>query len=349
MIQHAASTKTLLVADIGGTHSRFALFSLDVAARDPAESLTFVRSARFLTQDALNSGDLMRLLAETPGDDGGFFLPSSPRGSLPGPARVDAAVFAIPGPTSVADPSLPPARDEVCYCPNIAWPFEAAVISASLGGVPVRFINDFVANGFACALLPALMDAVPVLPGDARPEFPRAVVGGGTGLGHCLILPGEKPAVLGSESGHTIFPFIGEEEGIARYFRKTLGTDRPDGDDVVAGTGLATLYAYYTGEKLHPCEVPARVAAHPEALAVMARFYGRAIGHYVLSTLALGGVFVTGGLAANLPVLLEHPEFSAELRERTLMRRILAPVPVWHVRNQDAGLWGAAAYASLMV
>jgi glucokinase len=91
------------------------------------------------------------------------------------------------------------------------------------------------------------------------------------------------------------------------------------------------------------------VAKHPEALAAMARFYGQAVCHYMVNTLALGGIFITGGLAANLPGLLEHPEFAAELRERNPMRHILAPVPVRHVKNQDVGLWGAAACASMML
>ena len=335
---NSPSIKTLLAADIGGTHSRFALFSLDLSARAPLESLKLLRNVKFATQSAVNTSDMMRLLADT-----GLF---SPTGSEP--VRVDAAVFAIPGPTSLADVSLPPIQNEVCLCPNIEWPMESEAVSGFLGSVPVRLINDFVANGFACSLLPAVAEAVPVLPGTARPEFPQAVVGGGTGLGHCLILPGERGAVLGSEGGHTVFPFTGEEEEIARYFRKAFGTDRPDGDNVVTGSGLATLYAYYTGEKLHPHEVPARVAEHAEAFAMMARFYGRAVAHYAMNTLALGGVFITGGLAANLPGLLEHPEFAAELRERNPMRHILASIPVWHVRNQDMGLWGAAACASFL-
>lgn len=337
---NSTAVKTLLAADIGGTHSRFALFSLDLSVQDPSKSLALLRSVRFGTQTATSTESLMRILADT-----GLFSATCSSDAV----RVDAAVFAIPGPTSLADVSSPPMKGEVCYCPNIEWRMESAVISAALGGIPVRLINDFVANGFACALLSEIVDAVSVLPGEAGPEFPRAVVGGGTGLGHCLILPGEKPAVMGAEGGHAVFPFTGDEEDIARHFRSFLGTERPDGDDVVTGNGLVTLYAYFTGEKLHPNEVPPLAAEHPEMLSVMARFYGRAVCHYVVNTLALGGVFITGGLAANLPQVLAHSEFAAELRERSPMRHILADIPVWHVRNQDVGLWGAAACASFLV
>ncbi|CAK7047120.1 MAG: Glucokinase [Desulfovibrio sp.] len=336
--------KTLLAADIGGTHSRFAIFTLDASAPAPLQTLTLVRSVRFATTSANSTAALMRLLAEAPGSDGGFFTPASSA-----PVYPDAAVFAIPGPTAVADVSLPPLPDEECYCPNIAWPLQLAPVIEALHDAPVRFINDFVANGFACALLPAVTEPVEILPGESLPHFPRAVVGGGSGLGHCLILPGEKPIVLGAEAGHVVFPFTGEEEDIARHFRETLGTQRPDGDDVVTGGGLATLCAYYTGTRPEPYEAPAIAAKHPAVLGMMARFYGRAVCHYTVNTLALGGVYITGGLAANVPGLLEHPEFAAELRDRSPMKRILAHLPVWHVRNQDAGLWGAAACASMVL
>jgi glucokinase len=337
-----ARRQTILAADIGGTHCRFAVFRLDAAAKTPAEGLRLVRQVRFDTAGSDGSAGLMRRLAGMPGSDGGYFLPSSPE-----PLRIDAAVFGIPGATAVADPSLPPLADEVCVCPNISWPLEAAPVSAALGGVPVRFINDFVANGFACALVPEIADARIVIPGSARPQFPRAVVGAGTGLGHCLILPGERPIVAGAEAGHALFAFTEEEAPLARRIGERAGRARIINETVVSGSGLALLYACRTGKAILAQEAPALAAADPEVLALAARFYGRAVCHYALATLPLGGIFITGGLAAHLPQVLEHPEFAAELRERNAMDHVLRDVPVMHARNHDLGLWGAAACASL--
>lgn len=332
----------ILAADIGGTHSRFALFSLNREAATLEAGLSLVRRVRFATTECSDSADMMRRLAATPGDDGGFLTPGSPV-----PQRVDAAVLGIPGPTRVANPSLPPPAGEVCRCPNIVWPMEAAVVADALGGASVRFINDFVGNGFACALLPHVVDAVSVLGGENRPDFPCAVVGAGTGLGHCLIVPGDPPTVLGSEGGHNMFPFAADEEDLSRHFAKMTGNGRSNGDMTVTGSGLARLYAYCAGEELHPHDVPALAAKHPAALALIARLYGRAVCHYALATLSLGGVFITGGLAANLPQALSHPEFVAEIRERNSMSHILRGMPVFQVRNQNLGLWGAAACAAL--
>lgn len=338
------AVKTVLAADIGGTNSRFALFELDSLAEKPLDTMRMVRRVRFPTHSVTDTAHMMRALAESTGDDGGFFLPASRRA-----AHVDASVFAIPGPAPLANISLPPPRGEVCYCPNVSWPLEAEPVVDALEGAPVRFINDFAANGFACALLPGVIDAVTVLEGEARPRFPRAVVGAGTGLGHCLILPGDSPVVVGAEAGHTLFSFTREEEDLYRYLAQIHGTDRLNGDMVVAGSGLANIYAYCTGENVHPHKVSPLAAGNENVMELIARLYGRAVQHYVLNTLPLGGIFITGGLAANLPQVLTLPAFRRELRETNPMGKSLGPIPVMHVRNTDLGLWGAAACASLLL
>jgi glucokinase len=77
-----------------------------------------------------------------------------------------------------------------------------------------------------------------------------------------------------------------------------------------------------------------------------ARFYGRACRLYALHTLALGGVYITGGMALRLPVLT-HPAFAEEFRHSAAHRPLLEKIPVWHVRKPQAGLWGAALYGLL--
>lgn len=340
----SGSIKTVLVADIGGTHSRFALFELDEASSDLEMGLRLVRKVRFSTKERTSSADMMRTLVTSAGDDGGYVTPFSPV-----PARVDAAVFAIPGPTAVADPSIPAPENDVRYCPNIVWPMEAAVISSGLGGAPVRLVNDFVANGFACALLPRLIDAVPVLEGEAQQGFPYAVMGAGTGLGQCLVLPGDPPTLIGSEGGHVLFPFVGEEElALARFMAEKTGTPFLDGDMALGGPALSYIYAFYTGLTAHPHEAAPLAAKNEQVLAMAARLYGRAVCHYAMLTLALGGVYITGGLASNLPQILTHPAFEAELKGNRAFPHLLERLPVYHVRNNDTGLWGAAACAAYM-
>jgi glucokinase len=59
--------------------------------------------------------------------------------------------------------------------------------------------------------------------------------------------------------------------------------------------------------------------------------------------MALGGLYITGGMAMRVPVL-EHPAFFESFRDSPQMEHLLRDVPVLHIRSQRAGLWGAAAY-----
>ena len=126
-------------------------------------------------------------------------------------------------------------------------------------------------------MLPHIIDAVTVLEGEDRPRFPRAVMGAGTGLGHCLILPGEMPVVAGAEAGHALFPFIKGEEAVYQYLAEAYGTDRIENEMAVAGKGPAHLCAYCTGKTVEPHEVAPLAAANPRAMELIARFYGRAV------------------------------------------------------------------------
>ncbi len=343
MANNKDENQYVLAADIGGTHSRFAIFELRSMPGDtPRASLRLVRKVRLRTQESGGSANLIRALAAASGDDAGYLTPVSPR-----PVALSLAVLAVPGPTAGSDPAEGPS-DEVCHCPNIPWPIVQQEIRAALNGVPVRLLNDFAAQGFACACLPGPLDITPVRPGAAKPFSPLAIVGAGTGLGQCLVLPGNPPAILSSEGGHSLFPFVGEEEfAYAAYLANTTGRKEIIKDMVLSGSGLAHLYAFHTGESLDPHEVPAKAARHFTTLQWCARFYGRSCRDFVLNSLSLGGVFITGGLAAHLPGLLDHPAFAEAFQDEPAMRHLLSAVPVYHFRNQDAGLWGSAAFAAL--
>jgi len=58
--------------------------------------------------------------------------------------------------------------------------------------------------------------------------------------------------------------------------------------------------------------------------------------------LSLGGMYIAGGVAAKLPVMLTHKVFSEEFRSSKTMSRILAQIPVFLITNEESGLWGAA-------
>ncbi len=344
----------VLAADIGGTNSRFALYETGGLARGhvprPQDRLCAVRLP---TAGTASFADLLRrAAAEEPG------LFTSPA----------LLVLAVAGPVR---------GGRRCTPPNIPWAVDLDDPALHAPGMPplppVLLINDFVAQAYACLRpaapdapdAPDVLDMLDVLDGHPVPDAPIAVVGAGTGLGKCLLLPasgdGMPPRVLPSEGGHALFPFTDEREmAFAAFVRAHTGR-QVIGDLVVSGPGLRLLHAFHTGQWLEPAEVAARLAtgapgadadhALPHVLSRIlswfARFYGRVCRDYVLETLALGGLFISGGVAAATPALVTHPAFAEAFRQSDTHADLLRAVPVRLVRSPDAGLLGAALYGAL--
>ena len=317
----------LLAADIGGSNSRFALFALQEASAALPE-LELVREQWLPTAQYGTFADLARALRLPDGSP--FVPPGTPLASL-----------GIAGPV----------RDDSCTPPNISWSIQTDEAAAALGIPTVLLVNDFVAQGYAClfaALKPQARAALEIaeLHAGKKNPAPFALVGAGSGCGKALVLP-EARMVLPSEGGHGEFPFRRDEEAFANQLRDSLG-ERIVVEMPVSGKGLCRLFAYHCGENLPPAEVcarlnPPRTAAEQRTLSWFARFYGRVCRNFALDAMALGGLYVTGGMAMRVPVL-EHPAFLESFWDSKDMYHLLRDVPVFHIRSQGAGLWGAAAY-----
>lgn len=357
----------LLAADIGGTFSRFALFSLEKCANGLSLRLLPDSRLKLATADYPSFKALLEGLAlvQSPG---GYTL--LPQGSSPG-FKLEAALMAVPGPVD----------NGRCRAANIPWELNCRDIE-TVCGVKGGLINDFAAQGTA-ALYPEVLGLHCLMPGVQKNSAPLALLGAGTGLGSALLLPNpaKKPQlevfssgqsfecaaevilpesvmsaaalqsmqarVLPSEGGHMVFGFVGDAEAAFEAFARRCSARREViADMAVTGYGLSLLHAFHNGQSaadlLQPSEVSKLIDKHPVVLEWFAKFYGRACRNFVLATLALGGVYLSGGLLSHVPGLLGHPAFAAEFLGSETKAYLLKDVPVFWVSNQDAGLWGAA-------
>ena len=319
---------TILVTDIGGTHSRFALFRLTPSSAKNRMPVELLFEQWFASLDFSGFPELLKHALH--------FLQEHCPALWENGKQIKLMVIAAAGPLVEGS----------CFVPNLSWTISPQDVHEHLGATPVLLLNDFAAQGYACLFPDAVAGSV-VRQGNAVPDAPVAVVGAGTGFGQALILPGHPPRILASEGGHNEFPFVGkEEEAFATFMRGRLGTDNIIGDMVVSGNGLAALFSYHSGRQASPAEATARIQECPEALAWFARFYGRLCRHYVLGTLAQGGLYITGGMALRVPVL-RHPAFEASFTTSAAHHSILHALPVWHIETPQAGLFGAAIYGAL--
>ncbi len=313
----------MLVADIGGTNSRFSMFSLEKGK--PALRCGIVLSSREETFSAL----LDRLFTCWPVEWAEL-------------AAVSRVVIAAAGPV----------REGRIEMTNADFLVEEEQVQNFFPDAEICLMNDFEAQAWAC-LSPVLSEAEPILGTDSSAplfsgDVPVAVLGAGTGLGAAWLVPGDtarRPRVLASEAGHMSFPFDvrNEEE---RAFAAFLAGDSPvlpTAGHVLSGSGLVKLYEFFTGREEPPAHFTASPSfAESDVCRLFARFYGRFCRMAALSVLPQA-VVIAGGVAEKTPALVRHEEFSREfVRAAGAHGEFLRRVPVWLNRHPQSGLWGAA-------
>ena len=325
----------MLVADIGGTQSRFFMFYGEDREISIKEGV--VLSSLYPSFEAL----LEKIYASWP--EGGKKL-----------REISLLVFAAAGPV----------KDGRIAMTNASFVVDAAVAKACFPNVRCLVMNDFEAQAWAC-LTPVMRECVSILSGrlgdHAVPSeslkqlsglgngrSPVAVVGAGTGLGAAWLIPDSgcgRPFVLPSEAGHTAFPFDvdGEEQAFLNFLHERHHGGPVTAEHVLSGPGLALLYEYMYGR---PGD-PARFTQDPgfadsACCRLFAGFYGRFCRMTALALLPQMLV-ITGGVAGKTPALVLHPAFSREFfRAEGEQLEFLKSMPVWLNRHPQAGLWGAA-------
>ena len=306
----------ILAADIGGTNSRFAFFKVAADGKIGLEESIWLK-----TQEA---GSFANLLGQLEASD--FALPLK---------AAQIAVFAVAGPVEKGLYSKPP---------HIPWDINLSAAAKEYGLKRCVLINDFVAQAFACRS-PVIESAQQIIPGKIDPASPLVVIGAGTGLGQAALIPQRSGGyiALASEGGHASFPFENDAElEYMKFLLHVTGEAYVRSDMVVSGKGLSLVHQFLTGQKLQPVAVAAELNEDHRSLKWMARFYGRVCRNFALQILAFGGVYIAGGVAAKIPSLVAHQEFTREFRRSKTMAHVLEKIPVMLNSNQESGLWGSA-------
>ncbi len=313
----------ILAGDIGGTYARFAECRVGPGFR-------------------VQRGPVFAFPTRQPGvaSFGGFwqaFREAAPA-ELADTAAFDAVALGLAGHVTAQHAVLP----------NIDWNIGPRDL---VGLGVVCLLNDFHAQGHALAVSgTANLEAVH--PGSSETGA-VAIVGAGTGLGHCALHPVEPAAdgipawqVAGSEAGHASFAFRGDEEReLESRMLAASGRAWLSNDDVVSGPGAALLHRALTGQTVTPAEA----LAGEDSLTVrlFSRFLARACRNYCLNVFPVSRLVLSGGLAARRPQLVRLPEFREEFTDGFEYREALAAVPVWLNTDQEIGLDGAAVFGAL--
>ena len=315
----------VLVADVGGTHARFAL--VDVAA---ADALVDGSVRRYRGADFASFPDAIR-----------HYL--SEIGARPGSAVIAAAGLRV---------------DNEVRLTNMPWVISRAALETQFGFASATLINDFAAmglcipllrNGDVCAIGAPARASI-----DAHSNRTFAIVGPGTGLGVGALLVREgRVTALETEGGHLSFaPGNDEEIEILRRLAARFG--RVSNERLLCGSGLVNLYgvlcemAGLPAQSLAPEEITQGADSDAMCRRAVERFcelLGAVAGDLMLAFGAWDGVYLTGGLAPQLVPWLQQGGFRERFEDKGRFSSTMTRVPTSVVLRGDAGLLGAAAYA----
>src|SRR5580692_955438 len=242
---------------------------------------------------------------------------------------VNAACLGVPGPII----------DGRAHATNVPWQLSAASLSRALNGVPVRLLNDL------------------------------AAIAAGTGLGEsALVWEGDKYYAVASEGGHSDFaPHDAEQIEMLRFLAGEFG--HVSYERVLSGPGLWNIYRFLRGESgvEEPAWLKAEITAGDpsavvseaaqagrdpvcvHALTMFCDIYGSEAANLALKVLALGGVFLGGGIAPKILPMLTSGVFVKGFLAKGRLNEILKRIEVRVSLNPAAGLLGAAHYAAAML
>ena len=305
----------IIVADIGGTNARFAVFDPDTLQLSHLQRLACADFA------GLKEALAHYLAAET--------------------LSITALSACIAGPVHL---------DEI-QLTNNHWVFSKQDILAYFNLEKLCVVNDFTAQALACPNLndEALMT---LRGGDGPKEAPILVIGPGTGLGVSALVPmGDTLRPLETEGGHVAIAPRSPEEASALLHFYAHDYGMQEAEDFISGAGLTRLYGFAchiaeTSEEALPArEIVAR-AEEEDVIASAAvnlffSFFGGVISDAILTFGARQAVYITGGMIPKMVHLIDRSRFFERLSEQGGFSDYIGDVPIYLNTSDEAGLIGS--------
>lgn len=350
----------VLAGDVGGTNARFAFFDLE--------------GKTILHDEILPSRSFRSFEAAF-----ATFRARAPK------AEILATTIGIAGPVV----------DRRVKTTNLPWTIDARKISRRFELSRVSLVNDLVAVGLG-AVHGSRKHRVSIFGGYPKTKGGNvAVIAAGTGLGEAsLVWDGERHVASPSEGAHVDFaPRNAIERELLDVLARRYG--HVSYERVASGSTMHDVYEFLVRRGRPEKKALARVVDEAEdrnrAVVSLARsgesevamdaidlwcsVYGAEAGNLALKTFATAGVYVCGGVSAELVDVLEkglpkrrdrgarsssrsrdgrgaepNPEpkspFLRAFVDKGRMRPLLERIPVAVVLDPLAGLRGAGAHAS---
>jgi len=321
----------ILAGDIGGSKTVLALYQQQADGR-----LQCQREQTFPSQEYTRFDEVLTA-----------FLPSA--------TALDAACFGIAGPVV----------NQRCQTTNLPWLIDAEQLKQQLGIPRVQLLNDLEAMALGMLALPG-QDLVELNP-NARPQVGHsAVIAAGTGLGEAILYwDGQQHRPIATEGGHCDFaPQTAQQDLLLAYLRQHY-PGHVSYERILSGPGFGYLYDFLRDSQFAPpCPavpdsnthevdrnaVISRLGLHDEdalcaeAVRMFVEIYGAEAGNLALKSLAVGGVFIGGGIGPKIRSKLESGVFMQAFKNKGRFFPLLDTVSVKLSLNPHTPLLGASRY-----
>lgn len=315
-------SERIVSCDIGGTHARFAIATIEDGRVLSVEHEATLKAAEYAS-------------LQTAWEAFGATL------SEPLPRAAGIAIAA-------------PVQGEVIKLTNNPWIIRPALIREKLGVDRYALVNDFGAVGHAVAQVgPEFLHHLcgPDVPLPA--EGVVSIVGPGTGLGVAMLLRrGGRANVIETEGGHIDFaPLDTLEDKILGHLRQRYR--RVSIERIVSGPGLANIHEALAAIEGRPVATFDDKALWTAALEGSDSLAAAALDRFCLSlgavagdiALAQGGmgVVIAGGLGLRIADHLPRSGFANRFMAKGRFEGRMARMPVKFITYPEPGLLGAAA------
>ena len=314
--------REIVAVDIGGTHARFAIATI--------EDGKVVSLGEATTLKCAEHGSLA-LAWETFG--------RSLNRTLPREAGIAVAC---------------PVSGEILKLTNNPWIIQPSQLGARLHLDNFVLVNDFGAVAHAVAQVDSSHMKHLCGPDiDLPTEGAITIVGPGTGLGAaCLLRRSDRYFVMETEGGHLDYPPLDElEDKILSALR--LRFRRVSAERIVSGPGLTNLYEVIAEMQGWPITLRdnrtlwknALDGSDTVAVAALERFclsLGAISGDLALAHGARG-VVIGGGLGLRLADSLSRSGFAERFVAKGRFEAMMTEMPVKIITHPQPGLFGAAA------
>lgn len=320
----------ILAGDIGGTKTVLALYQ-----RQADNSLSALIEQTFSSSDFSCFDDILD-----------SFLPTG--------LVISSACLGVAGPVV----------NGVCQTTNLPWLLDTRDLQNKLGTDQVKLLNDLETMALGMLHLPD-SELIELNPLARKQTGNIAVIAAGTGLGEAILFwNGEYYAPMATEGGHCDLAAQTPEQDRLLVFLRQQFPEHVSCERIISGIGFSHLYDFVCADGIAPpCPaVPehnsgidrnamiSRLGVQGEdeacraAVRLFVSLYGAEAGNLALKSLAVGGVFIGGGIAPKILPALQEGGFISAFKAKGRFYGLLESVSVQVATNPKTPLIGASHY-----